>query len=474
MMPSTVLARHGALSTNLTKSRAWKWSSQQLWPRAFLPTNCHSLRGTRSLHALGASGREGRTPFVVRSMDGDHLRNVSSIASASNAPVDSLKEEKARERWTNDWTATQSKPEVTTLSAEGTALQRRFALPGGDPAAYLKESLSNGEATTEVARICLQVYCDRLKEKPRALRPQAIKNDKLGGTTLLWLWSQDMRWVAAVREDSSFLNNLVLVLVAEGLGEYVIAWMRQDLPPDVRARLGEQLVHQWRGALLRAAVKAHLLLNFESCADPSLDLFFRVLDELLQLRRSERDSQTRSPFASTSLWPAAVELSKNLSLGLYGRTSPAKYGRFAGFLKGDKRASEISHARILLCHPSRPDPAPAFGILRRQWHGKSVSEAAKALPKRPDQRLHILYLCARTSRGLRDRRQDEDADWVQSCMKGIFTDRELSHLRLLSGQQPYNVRHQLEIPSAKAAIPGPETHTKPELSIRYSSPRATH
>ena len=371
--------------------------------------------------------------------------------------IPSCRRDKEFRKQSRYWDQQQSKPDAKFISADGVDLEKRLASPEVDPAVILKEGIAAGNANVEFVRICFQAYYDRLAKRTRPQRPHVIWEDKIEAATLLWLWSQNMRWAAAVLEDVFFLENLCYTLVAEGLDDYVIGWMEEHLPPHTLAELGPGGSHQWRGALLRTLVKAHSLLDSSRCADPMLDVFFRIADKVLPYRNSSDQKVRTGSCASIFLWPATVQSAKDLATGRFTHTNPQKWTRFERTIEATQKdmQGKMMFAQVSLWRPRRPDPGPAIEFLRRQREGQSVDETVENLRDRQSARESLMFF-ARTSRVLREQQRTTDAQWVHECLLQLFNTQDLRQFACRANKE-FMVRHQIDIPEPHAVKSGTST-----------------
>ncbi|KAK5680648.1 hypothetical protein LTS10_007581 [Elasticomyces elasticus] len=329
-----------------------------------------------------------------------------------------------RKRWieprkgTNVFKVQQSRPERPSTS-EGRELERSLATSTADPIGLLKNKLASGTVDVETARICLHAYFTRLRKLPRKARPQHIRDLDVGSLTLQWLWSEDQRWVSAVAGDLDFMEMLCFFCVAEGNQDLLIEWAAQPLVTSASDETGKQ--NQWRGQLLRQLIRASLLLDHEACGDPTLRMFFRVADRVREERR--RDSE--APLASVSLWPAEVELTKELCTTRYRNTDPRLWEQYEKhLLKHSARSNEVGNVILRLCHPTKPDTRAAITYIR-QHMGHLSRDAFESLFQRSTSKSTFMYMFfRRTADTLRKEGLFEDASYVDQRMEELFDERE--------------------------------------------------
>ena len=265
----------------------------------------------------------------------------------------------------------QSVPHVKSLSPEGQHLLRRLRSQHESPAVALREHLEREQASTEIVRVCLEEYRARLTKHPRTARPRLIRQDKIGSLTLRWLWSQDMRWVTLMHQDIMFLTTLVYYLVAEELDEFVVGWIKAELPAGVSSMFSEDSVDRWRGQLLRALIGAHLDLAFGGSADRALQALFRVRDGVTETRKAmgQLRDRPRHGFGYTSLWPAIIRVNRAIFESKMHATDPRLFERFLDLVLSknvkSRGVAKADVAMLRLRHPTKPDPDPYLTFLRK-------------------------------------------------------------------------------------------------------------
>ena len=111
-------------------------------------------------------------------------------------------------------------------------------------------------------------------------------------------------------------------MVVEKLEESVVKRLEVDLPPAMTSGLGQDKLHLWRGILLRSLVRAHLMLDSKTSADPAIELYFKR-EVGLDYNQSEQSSSPsdKPKILRVSRWPALVHLSDVLAAGHYFRTN---------------------------------------------------------------------------------------------------------------------------------------------------------
>ncbi|KAK3642752.1 hypothetical protein LTR56_010576 [Elasticomyces elasticus] len=264
------------------------------------------------------------------------------------------------------------------LSPAGLQLQKPLLNNSADPVKTFRDRLQAGSTDLETTRVCLQVYYDRLTKVKRAERRTMIQNDNIGGLSLQWLWSEQRRWVRAVTSDVMSLQRICYFAVAESLDDLLVQSLALPLPPLLDQAEEALDTHQWRGAVLREIIRSHLMLDSNSSADEAIDKFFKVADLVLVARSAPL--RPKSPLARTSLYPAEVELIKQLCTTRFYKTDPARYDNFARFVAGGKRFTQFTGAQLALAHPTLPDAQPALSYAHKFVEPLSKPELQRHFP----------------------------------------------------------------------------------------------
>ncbi|KAK5732544.1 hypothetical protein LTR17_010483 [Elasticomyces elasticus] len=320
----------------------------------------------------------------------------------------------------------QSHPQAE-LSAEGRRLRHEFATTKADPIATFRSRLESGTADLETGRICLEMYYMRLKRLPRLARRQCIRDEEVGTLTLKWLWTDDHRWVDALNSDSVFLEMLHYFAVAEAREAVLVRWLAQPVPPHVASSMSEANQHQWRGAILRHLMRAHTMLDCKGSADDAIELFFRVAASVKKARREN----PYSPLAKCSLWPAQVELTRKLSTERFPNTSPRLFDMLVEHMSSHRRQNELASAKMVLAHPTLPNPRPTLSYIQQNLKHMSRSEFDAVFLSMSNKRDTIYYLCHRTETALRAQGALKDADEVKRTIEALLDQCELLRLQAM-------------------------------------------
>ncbi|KAK5729847.1 hypothetical protein LTR17_011608 [Elasticomyces elasticus] len=378
------------------------------------------LLAASSHAALAQTFKRAASPGWRRQTSGALRPSVTQTRMFSGSAI--------RKRWiaprkgTDVFRVQQNRPQRPSTS-EGLELEKSLTASTADPIGLLKNKLASGTVDLETARICLHASFTQLRKLPRKTRSQHIKDLHVGSLTLQWLWSEDQRWASAVVGDLDFMEMLCFFCVAEGNQDLLIEWAAQPLATSAGDETGKK--HQWRGQLLRLLVRASLFLNHEACADPTLRMFFRVADRVKKERRRDNEA----PLASVSLWPAEVELTKELCMARHHNTDPRLWEQYEKhLLRYSARSNEIGNALLRLCHPTKPDTGAAVMYIR-QHMGHLSRDAFESLFQRSTSKSTFMYMFfRRTAEALHEKGLLDDASYVKQRMEDLFDEPERERL----------------------------------------------
>ncbi|KAK5753030.1 hypothetical protein LTS12_016907 [Elasticomyces elasticus] len=323
----------------------------------------------------------------------------------------------------------QSVPHTKSLSPGGHLLRKRLSEKDQSPVAILKEQIDKS------IRLCLEEYYTRLSRHPRIGRRKLIRSDAIGSLTLQWLWQEGSRWATTVQQDMLLFNRLVHFLVAEECEHYVLGWIRSDLPQDARTLFTEESQNRWRGALLRALVLAHLMLDETATADPAIKVLNRVAQEVLALRTANRKAgkERDQEFAATSLWPAKVILAKSLYSGRFWNTDSHLYTQFIGFMVVEKKKKDTKFkvAKLHLHHPKTPNPGPMWSLLHGGLQGPAQQRMLEqSIDSGTAARVNLLITLDDLERVLRSQDRSLDADWAKATHARLLAESDVMSQKL--------------------------------------------
>ncbi|KAK3639497.1 hypothetical protein LTR56_012468 [Elasticomyces elasticus] len=326
----------------------------------------------------------------------------------------------------------QSVPHRTSLTPEGCSLRDRLSMKQENPTLVLKELVEQGKATTETLRLCLEEHFSRLSKHPRKARIQLIQKDGIGTLILQWLWQDNTRWVLTLDEDILLFEKLVYYLLGENMQQYVLDWIKADIPANAAHHFTRKNRNRWRGALLRTLVAAHTVLECNGSANAALKVYFRIADDILALRASKTAAgKGCDGYAATSLWPAEVALGKALYSGKFPQTDSRLFNRFMSVVSpSNKNVSKTpmvlyNLAKLWLLHPSEPDPGPMLSMLQ-QYYSNDVDESGYPILTRmvasgTAARVNLLFTMVEVEHLLRSQARVVDADWVAEKHEALLS-----------------------------------------------------
>ena len=305
--------------------------------------------------------------------------------------------------------------EVQQLSKDGVVLQGDLQAGKEDPVALFKTRIANGTPDLEMVRLSLVEQTNRLRKYSRVQRRAILRAENIGGLTSKWLWEDDERWVSALVGSFYQLGGVPSSFLAgEGRDDFVIAQLRIPMPPAIAARMPEKDQYLWRGILLRGVIQTHLTVDCKSSADPALDFFFKVRDEIRLLRPKFGANDPEHPILSISLWPSTVGLGKLLSTGSFHRTSTRKYDAFLKHLDTFRSKTEQTDvlAFLHLVHRSSPDADPLIQFLQRDLAENALSKVHVRVEQDSGFMKALGHAIIRADPILRRHGRPEDARWL--------------------------------------------------------------
>ncbi|KAK5753024.1 hypothetical protein LTS12_016900 [Elasticomyces elasticus] len=346
----------------------------------------------------------------------------------------------------------QSVPHRTSLTPEGCSLRDRLSMKQENPTLVLKELVEQEE------------HFSRLSKHPRKARIQLIQKDGIGTLILQWLWQDNTRWVLTLNEDILLFEKLVYYLVGEKMQEYVLGWIKADIPANAAHHFTQATLNRWRGALLRTLLSAHTVLAYNGSADAALKVYFKIADDILVLRASHKAAgRTRGldDYAATSLWPAKVVLGKALYSGKFPNTDSRLYDRFVSVVSATNTNAAVSYlgrkgegaagipytvAKLRLLHPSKPDPGPMLAILQQYYSNvePGFRDLTRMIASGTAAKVNLLFTIVEVEHLLRSQARIADADWVAEKHSAFLmgSDEKTRQLYRYHDVSPEMARHR--------------------------------
>ncbi|KAK5709379.1 hypothetical protein LTR17_019834 [Elasticomyces elasticus] len=225
--------------------------------------------------------------------------------------------------------------------------------------------------------------------------------------------------------------------------QYVLDWIKADIPANVTHHFTRENRNRWRGALLRTLVNAHTVLECNGSANSALKVYFKIAGDILALRASKKAAGLggSDDYAATSLWPAEIMLGKALYSGNFLQTDSQLYDRFVSAVAASdknarKRAPTVAYsvAKLRLLHPSEPEPGPMLSMLQ-QYYLNDANESGYQILTRmvasgTAARVNLLFTMTEVEHLLRSQARLADADWVAEKYRAFLTgsDDKTRHL----------------------------------------------
>ncbi|KAK5689880.1 hypothetical protein LTR97_012640 [Elasticomyces elasticus] len=164
------------------------------------------------------------------------------------------------------------------------------------------------------------------------------------------------------------------------------------------------------------------MLDSSSSADEAIDKFFKVADLVLVARSAPLRS--KSPLARTSLYPAEVELIKQLCTTRLYKTDPAPYDNFARFVAGGKRFTQFTGAQLAVAHPTKPDAQPALSYAHKFVEPLSKPELQWHFPTGLRVRENMFFMLRSAGHTMLQQNKLSASEHVDRIVQGISTEQE--------------------------------------------------
>lgn len=337
---------------------------------------------SRPLHTTTATGQPDREVFGKSSRHGKASPSWNSGVKATSMRQPTKLERK------RSHVAQRAGP----LSPEAKDLERRLEIGEIEPIAALQQYIADGEANSEIVRVCLVSTTNKLFKLPRKKRlTEARKADPgLAKLALLHIWEDPRLWIPIVFADFQAQEALCWLAIAEGAEKFIFDWIRSDVETELKAQnipLPEEVMLKkevWRGSMLRNLVHAYLMQDEANSADSALNCLFDVIDLKTELRARHESMPNLSQrgIMWTSLRPARVVISGAITGGFCFKTDPKLYDRYMKFCqhandrdrKFRPQIAALRAADLELHHPTSPSAQATMHLLRGMCARGGISQ----------------------------------------------------------------------------------------------------
>lgn len=284
------------------------------------------------------------------------------------------------------------------------------------PIKVFEDSVSKGEATLEIARLCLSAFRVLLKNLSENERRVQLDTTAAGTRVLKWLWASGKIHAYSFTEDGKFLDSLTYFLLKES-NESALWDLMETMPHSVSTKDSHSFVRDVRrrkSLILVSLVKSHLYISPSS--DAALSAFLRV---------SDGANSTSVTASDIHLLPAGFLLSKQLvhaHLKKHAQASSASlYDRFVQSCPlWDKNSPDRALYRVAglkLHHPVSPSARDALYFIR---HLKQSPGHPFLSPSTDSQRKDVFKFFFDTVQVLQSQGYEDDSAWVMDFMKQSF------------------------------------------------------
>lgn len=282
------------------------------------------------------------------------------------------------------------------------------------PVQIFEDAVARGQATIDIARLCLNAFRSSLKEVPQADQVAHLRQFAAGIRALRWLWSSGKIQAYAFAEDRHFLDLIVYFLRREGneaaVWDLILSTQSANLAKETIPTSKD--TRRRKAYILCSLIKAHL---DSGAVSEAISAFLRTADVL----RAQNIPQY------ISLPIAGAFLSKHLTQNDYTKHNHTAfvslYDRFVEscplWVKGPSDRALYRVANLKLHHPTTPSARDALFFIR---HLKHTSAHPFLSPTTDSQKADVFKFFFDTVRTLQKQGTHEDAAWVMDFMQHAF------------------------------------------------------
>lgn len=284
------------------------------------------------------------------------------------------------------------------------------------PIEIFEESVSHGQATIDIARLCLNAFRLSLQDLPKSEKKSQLCHMAAGTRVLKWLWTSGKIHAYAFAEDRRFTDVLSYFLLQEAnvsaLWDLIL--LAQQATRSQESSTLSKDIHRRKGLMLLSLVKAHLSIS--PSPDAALDAF---------LQAAEGSKSSTSNISNMSLVQAGALLTRQLTHVDANRhlqpPSALLYDRFVQSCPlWDKNSSDRALYRVAalkLHHPVSPSARDALYFIR---HLKQSPAHPFLSPSTDAQKADVFNFFFETVHLLQRQGFHDDSVWVMEFMKHAF------------------------------------------------------
>lgn len=306
--------------------------------------------------------------------------------------------------------------DVTTAKAE--------IKGGADPLNVLENYEQKGYATIELGQECVRAYQQTLQGLDHKAQMAQIQKHEAGKRVLQWLWRSECFRSAKFVDDPAFMDQMVLLVMLEGLEDFLWQWIVMDMKlaarpnPYYTSKHKQELDdYRWKGRLLRGMVIVAFGPPHKEAR--SADEAIRIFARARELKKSAlRGRQPALQYIPTS--PAHKHMISTICRGgmPYRETSPHAFDALIKALNtsDENLFLKLGQAELMLFHPTKPSPDLSYRCFERAYsddESRSVVQL-RTVVRSSDERTRFRFFMQmiRTAVLLRARGDEAKAEWI--------------------------------------------------------------
>ncbi|KAF7714403.1 Uncharacterized protein PECH_008771 [Penicillium ucsense] len=226
-----------------------------------------------------------------------------------------------------------------------------------DPMVLFDQAFAAGTATPVFITDCLKSQLLLARSSGEEGLPAAMKLTRAGSKVANWFWASDGASRRSLLQNRASTGSLAKFMVAEGLQDTVLEWLKMLLTGDLGGLNGSLTPDQARlmfNHLLQDLLDAEI--RYGAGVGSAITYYLRARS----LQVSSGDVHGDLKAAKTLLLAPGAQLAR--ALGEL-KPSPAQlsvhiFDEFAGTISTLSSSRSLLYSSVALCHPSHPDPTP--------------------------------------------------------------------------------------------------------------------
>lgn len=226
-----------------------------------------------------------------------------------------------------------------------------------DPMGLFDQAVASGSATPSFITDCLKSQLLLARSSGQSGVRDAMKIARAGSKVVDWFWASDGVSRQALLQTRASTGSLTKFMVAEGLQDTAMEWLKMLLSGDLGGGNGQMLEDRARTSfshLLQDLLDAEL--RYGGGLGSSIKYYLRAS----HLHFSSVESQGDLKAAKSILLASGAQLARIL---MEQKPSSDKvpvhtFEEFAETISALSSSRSLLYSSVALCHPSHPDPTP--------------------------------------------------------------------------------------------------------------------